>query len=72
MIQFDITINKGIKMKRNRKKTKIQMSARINENLLNRINSYIDDMNKKGLTIKKVDIIEKALFEYMEKIEDEK
>jgi len=60
------------KKTRNRKITKIQMSARVNKNLLARIDKYIDEMNKRGLTIKKVDIIEKALFEYMEKIENEK
>jgi len=60
------------KKTRNRKITKVQMSARVNKNLLARIDKYIDEMNNKGLTIKKVDIIEKALFEYMEKIENEK
>ncbi len=60
------------KKTRNRKKTKIQMSARINANLLRRINRYIDEMDKKGITIKKVDVIETALYEYMEKIDNEK
>jgi len=58
------------KKNRNRKKTKVQMSARVNENLLGRINSYIDRMNEKGITIKKVDIIEKALLDYMERVEE--
>ena len=58
------------KKTRNRKKTKIQMSARVNENLLNRIDSYIEKMNQKGITIKKVDIIEKALLDYMGKVEE--
>lgn len=48
------------------------MTARVNINLLKRIESYIEKMNEMGLTIKKVDIIERALFEYMEKIENEK
>ena len=58
------------KKTRNRKRTKVQMSARVNENLLNRIDSYIEKMNQKGITIKKVDIIEKALLDYMEKVEE--
>ncbi len=58
--------------KRNRKRTKRQISARVNINLLDRVDNYINLMNKKGLTLKKVDIFEKALFEYMEKIENEK
>ena len=60
------------KKTRNRKKTKIQVSARVNENLWNRINSYIDNMDKKGISIRKVDVIERALFEYMEKVENER
>jgi hypothetical protein len=60
------------KKTRIRKKTKVQMSARVNKNLLNRIDSYIEHMNSKGLSIKKVDIIEKALYEYMEKLENER
>jgi len=59
------------KKTRNRRKTKVQMSARVNENLLNRINSYIETMNTKGITVKKVDIIERALLDYMEKVENE-
>jgi len=61
-----------IKKTRNRKKTKVQISARVNENLWKRINSYIDNMDKKGMSVKKVDIIERALFEYMEKVENER
>jgi hypothetical protein len=59
------------KKKRNRKKTKRQISARVNINLLDRVDNYINLMNERGLTIKKVDIFEKALFEYIEKIEKE-
>jgi len=59
-------------MKRNNRKiTKKQFSARININLIKRIDRFIDFMNEKGLTVKKVDIIEKALFEYLEKYEKE-
>jgi hypothetical protein len=61
-----------MKKTRNRKVTKKQMTARVNINLVNRIDSYIEEMNQRGLTIKKIDIIEKALFEYMEKIDNEK
>ncbi len=57
--------------KNNRKITKKQFSARININLIKRIDRFIDFMNEKGLTVKKVDIIEKALFEYLEKYEKE-
>jgi len=39
--------------------------------LLDRVDNYINLMNERGLTIKKVDIFEKALFEYMEKVENE-
>ena len=59
-------------MKRNNRKiTKKQFSARININLIKRIDRFINFMNEKGLTVKKVDIIEKALFEYLEKYEKE-
>ncbi len=61
-----------MKKTRNRKVTKAPFSARININLQKRIDVYIECMNQKGITIKKVDIIEKALFEYMEKVENEK
>ena len=61
-----------MKKTRNRKITKKQMTARININLIARIDTYIEGMNLKGLSIKKVDIIERALFEYMEKLENEK
>jgi hypothetical protein len=61
-----------MKKTRNRKVTKQQISARVNINLVNRIDSYIEEMNQRGLTIKKIDIIEKALFEYMERIDNEK
>jgi len=61
-----------MKKTRNRKVTKKQMTARVNTNLVNRIDTYIEKMNQRGLTIKKIDIIEKALFEYMEKIDNEK
>ena len=61
-----------MKKTRNRKVTKQQMSARININLLGRMEKYMEYMNQKGITIKKVDILEKALFEYMEKVENEK
>jgi len=61
-----------MKKTRNRKTTKKQITARININLISRIDTYIERMDIKGLTIKKVDIIETALFEYMEKIENEK
>ena len=60
-----------MKKTRNRKVTKQQMSARININLLARMEKYMERMNQKGITIKKVDILEKALFEYMEKVENE-
>ena len=60
-----------MKKTRNRKVTKQQMSARININLLGRMEKYMERMNQKGITIKKVDILEKALFEYMEKVENE-
>lgn len=71
---MQIHIIKGFFMKktRNRKITKKQMTARININLIARIDTYIEGMNLKGLSIKKVDIIERALFEYMEKLENEK
>ncbi len=59
------------KKTRRRKKTKVQMSARVNENLLKRIDLYIDAMDRKGITVKKVDIIENALLDYMEKVENE-
>jgi len=61
-----------MKKTRNRKVTKKQMTARVNTNLVNRIDTYIEKMNQRGLTIKKIDIIEKALFEYMEKVDNEK
>ena len=61
-----------MKKTRNRKVTKKQITARVNTNLVNRIDTYIEKMNQRGLTIKKIDIIEKALFEYMEKIDNEK
>jgi len=57
--------------KRNKKATKKQISARVNINLMDRIDCYIEDMNKKGLTVKKVDIIEQALFNYMEALQND-
>jgi hypothetical protein len=54
-----------------RKITKKQLTARVNINLLKRIDNYIDEMDRQGLSIRKIDIIEKALFEYMNKIEKE-
>ena len=54
-----------------KKITKKQVTARVNINLLKRIDRHIDKMDEQGLTIKKIDIIEKALFEYMNKIEKE-
>jgi hypothetical protein len=61
-----------MKKTRNRKTTKRQISARLNINLLDKVDMYIEKMNKRGITIKKVDIMEKALFEYMEKLDDDK
>jgi len=61
-----------MKKTRNRKVTKAPFSARININLQKRIDTYIELMNEKGVTVKKVDVIEKALFEYMEKVENGK
>jgi len=54
-----------------KKITKKQVTARVNINLLKRIDRHIDKMDEQGLTIKKIDIIEKALFEYMNRIEKE-
>jgi len=55
-----------------RKVTKKQLTARVNINLLKRIDRYIEKMDEQGLSIRKIDIIEKALFEYMNKIENDK
>jgi hypothetical protein len=55
-----------------RKITKKQLTARVNINLIKRIDNYIDEMDRQGLSIRKIDIIEKALFEYMNKLENDR
>jgi hypothetical protein len=67
---MQILLNQEQKMAK-RKITKKQLTARVNINLLKRIDNYIDEMDRQGLSIRKIDIIEKALFEYMNKIEKE-
>ena len=56
---------------RNRKTTKKQIGARLSIILIDRIDAYIARAEKRGLDIKKVNILEQALYEYMEKIENE-
>ena len=55
-----------------RKITKKQLTARVNINLIKRIDNYIEEMDRQGLSIRKIDIIEKALFEYMNKLENDR
>jgi len=58
-----------VKKTRNRKTTKAQMSARVKKTILTRIDSYIERMELNEVTVRKIDIIETALHEYMEKME---
>ena len=50
---------------------KKQMTIRINRNLLNRIELYREREYKRGKTVKKIDVIEEALLQYLDKLDDE-
>ena len=47
------------------KVTKRQLTTRINIFLLDSMEKYIDVQNKKGISTKKVDVIEKALYNFL-------
>ena len=54
--------------KNNSTKTrKKSFGARVNESLLNKIDNYILQQNKRGISLKKIDLIETAFIEYLEK-----
>jgi len=50
-----------------RKQTKKSFGARINIALLDKIDGYIKEQNEMGISLKKIDVIETALREYLEK-----
>ena len=54
--------------KNNSTKTrKKSFGARVNESLLNKIDNYILQQNKRGISLKKIDLIETAFIQYLEK-----
>jgi Tfp pilus assembly PilM family ATPase len=57
---------------RNRKSYKKQVTFRINTKLIEKIDRYIDKMNNEGLSIKKIDLVETAIYKYMKELTDEK
>jgi hypothetical protein len=51
---------------------KKQVTFRINTKLIEKIDRYIDKMNNEGLSIKKIDLVETAIYKYMKELTDEK
>lgn len=51
----------------NRPVTKKTVSARINIALIDRLDKYINEQNNKGISTKKVSVIEHALLDFLEK-----
>jgi hypothetical protein len=51
--------------------TKKTISARINIALIDRLNTYVSSQNSSGISTKKVDVIEKALLEFLDNKEKE-
>ena len=47
------------------KTAKKQLTTRINIFLFEKMEEYIDTQNKKGISTKKVDVIEKALYDFL-------
>ena len=47
------------------KAIKKQFTTRINVFLFDKMEEYIDVQNKKGISTKKVDVIEKALYDFL-------
>jgi Tfp pilus assembly PilM family ATPase len=57
---------------RNRKSYKKQVTFRINTKLIEEVDRYVDEMNNKGLSIKKIDLVERAIYKYLEELNNEK
>ena len=52
---------------RKRQITKKQFTARVNITLSNKIDEYVRKQNERGISTKKIDVIEKAFYEFLEK-----
>jgi hypothetical protein len=52
---------------RKRQVTKKQFTARVNIFLADKIDEYVQQQNNKGISTKKIDVIEKAFYDFLKK-----
>jgi hypothetical protein len=57
---------------RKRKSYKRPTTFRLNIYLLDELDKYVDDMNLKGITTTKTDVVEKAIYKYIKESNNEK
>ena len=57
---------------RKRKSYKKPITFRLNIYLLDELDKYVRDMNLKGVTTTKTEVVEKALFKYIKELNNEK
>jgi len=65
VIQYITLITGAIMAKK--EVTKKSFGARVNTVLLDKIDKYIEEQNAKGISVKKIDVVETAFIEFLEK-----